>query len=45
MGSPLTEGANISTIGRRLRKRRNVYFLLGEPDIVVDISDEDASNL
>lgn len=45
MDSPLTKYANAITVGRRLFKRRNMDFLLGESNVVVDIRDDDAWNL
>lgn len=45
MDSPLFGDVGASTIGKRVRKRRNVDFLLGKIDILIIIPDKDASNL
>lgn len=45
LDSLLTESAHSSTVGRRLYKKRNVDFLLGESHVVVDIPDHDAPKL
>lgn len=41
LDSLLTEGARASTVGRCLRKKRNIDFLLGELDVVGEIPDDD----
>lgn len=45
LDSPFTEGSNVSIIGKRLYMRCDGDFLLGESDVVLDIPDDDSSNL
>ena len=40
--SPLTGGICSSTSGKRLRKSHNMDFLLGVPDVLITIPDDDA---
>lgn len=43
MDSPLAGDVGISIIGKHLHKRRNMDFLLGESDVLINIPDDDAS--
>lgn len=39
--SPLNEGTRVSTVCRRLCKKQNVDFMLGDSDVVLEIPDDD----
>lgn len=43
LDSPLTDVVRSSIVSKRLRKKRNIDFLLGESDVVVEIPDDDTS--
>lgn len=45
MDTLLAEDVGTSTIDKRLRKKCNVDFLLGEFDVLITIPDDNASNL